>query len=91
MAEIDYTITEIKKDKCLESYYKNNKVVMQNVSQMSKIVAYKVEGNYVYVVFSNYACAIFDVNTLTIPLEQLEQLLCNTLAKNNANKTNRSR
>ena len=89
LAEIEYTITEIRKDKCLESYYKNNKIVMQNVCEMSKLVAYQIENNYAFVVFSNYACAIFDLSTLTTTREQFEQLLNTTIDKNKLLKNNR--
>lgn len=87
LAEIDYTVTEISKGKCLESYYKNNKIVMQNVCEMSKLIAYEIKGNYVYVVFSNFACAIFDLNTLTIAREEFEDMLNLTISKNKTHKS----
>lgn len=87
LSEIDYTVTEIKNNKCLESYYKNNKVTMQNVCDMSKLIAYKVKNNYIYVVFNNFACAIFDINTLTISKEEFEQYLISTISKNKTVKT----
>lgn len=89
LAEIDYTITEISKDKCTESFYKQNKVVMQNVCDMSTLVAYEVKDNYMFIVFNNFACAIFDLATLSIPLEEFEQLLNKTIAKNKLIKNNR--
>lgn len=89
LAEMDYTITEIKNNKCMESYYKNNKITMQNVCDVSKIFAYEVKQSYVFVVFSNFACAIFDINTLTVDLEDFKQYLDNTISKNVLSKTNK--
>lgn len=89
LAEIEYTITEINKGKCVESYYKNDKIVMQNACDMTKLVAYQVKDNYVFVVFSNFACAIFDINTLSIDLEEFKQLLDTTISKNKLLKTNK--
>ena len=82
LAEIEYTITAISKDKCTESYYKNNKIVMQNVCDISTLAAYEIKDNHVFVVFNNFACAIFDVNTLSIPLQDFEQFLNTTISKN---------
>ena len=62
---------------------------MQNVCEMSKLVAYQIENNYAFVVFSNYACAIFDLSTLTTTREQFEQLLNTTIDKNKLLKNNR--
>ncbi|MBQ3502292.1 MAG: hypothetical protein IJA72_01330 [Clostridia bacterium] len=90
LTEIDYTITEIKNGKCIESYYKNNKVSMQNVCDVSKLVAYTVKDNYVFAVFSNFACAIFDINTLTMPLEEFKEYLDKTISKNKLTKSNKS-
>ncbi len=87
LAEIDYTVTEISKGKCLENYYKDGKIAMQNVCEMTKLVAYQIDGNYCFIVFSNYACAIFDLTTLTVSQTELEQLLTNTIDKNKLIKT----
>ena len=89
LAEIDYTITEISKGKCLENYYKNNKIVMQNVCDMNKLVAYQIENNYIFAVFNNYACAIFDINTLSESVEEFEKLLNTTISKNKLVKGNK--
>ena len=89
ITEMDYVITEISKDKCTESYYKDNKVAMQNSCDMSKLVAYEIKDGYAYIVFSNFACAIFDLNTLNITQVEFEQELSATIAKNNSLKTNR--
>ena len=89
LANIDYTITEIASNKCTESYYKDSKVVMQNVCDMSKLLTYQISEGYIFAVFSNFACAIFDVNTLTMDLNDFQQYLNNTISKNNLNKTNR--
>ena len=62
LAEMDYTTTEISKEKCIETYYKDNKISMQNVCDMRKLMAYKQQDNYIFAVFSNFACAIFDIN-----------------------------
>ena len=82
LAEIDYTVTEISKGQCLESYYKNNKLVMQNVCDMTTLVAYEIKDNYVFAVFNNFACAIFDLNTLTVSRDEFEQVLNTTISKN---------
>ena len=87
LAEIDYTVTEISKGKCLENYYKDNKIVMQNVCEMTKLVAYQIENNHAFIVFNNYACAIFDLDTLTVSREELEDLLNTTIAQNKLIKT----
>lgn len=89
LAEIDHTITEIKQDKCTETYYKNNKIVMQNVCDMSKVSAYKIEGCYAFVVFNNFACAIFDLNTLNVTCEELIQALDSAIAQNKPMKNKR--
>jgi len=89
LAEIDYTVSEISKGKCLESYYKNNKIVMQNVCDMSTLVGYKIQDNYLFAVFNNFACAIFDLNTLSVPREEFESLLNDTISKNKQIKTKR--
>ena len=89
LAEIDYTVTEINKDKCLESYYKNGKITMQNVCEMSKLTAYEIKDNYIFIVFNNFACAIFDINTLSISREEFENILNTTISKNKLIKNNR--
>jgi len=82
LSEIEYTETQINKDKCTETYYKDNKVVMQNVCDMTKLVAYEVKDNHVFVVFNNFACAIFDVTTLSISLDEFIQFLNTKLSRN---------
>ena len=82
LAEMDYTETSITKDKCAESYYKNNKIVMQNVCDMTKLVGYEIKNNYIFMVFNNFACAIFDTNTLNIEIDEFKQFLDNKIAKN---------
>ncbi len=89
LQEIDYIITSIEKDKCLETYYKNGKVFMQNVCMMSKLINYKIQDNYVFIVFNNFACAIFDINTLTISLEEFTEMLNNKISANKGAKTKR--
>jgi len=89
LAEIDYTITSIEKGKCLETYYKNDKIVMQNVCEMSKLVAYEIQDNYAFAVFNNFACAIFDLSTLTVKREQLEEVLKKSIDKNKLIKSNK--
>ena len=89
MAEIDYTITEIKQNKCTETYYKNNKIVMQNVCDMTKVSAYELKDNYAFVVFNNFACAIFDLNTLNVTREELIQALDDAIAKSKPIKNKR--
>lgn len=85
--EMDYTTTEISKEKCIETYYKDNKVSMQNVCNMNKLMAYKQQDNYIFAVFSNFACAIFDTNTLTIDKDELIRLFDTTIQRNKSNKT----
>lgn len=89
LAEIEYTLTEIKKDKCLESYYKDGKIVMQNVCEMSKLIAYEIKQNYVFAVFDNFACAIFDINTLSTDIEEFTQILNDIINKNKLLKRNK--
>ena len=86
LAEIDYTITEISKDRCTESYYKNDKIVMQNVCDMSKVVAYELKLNHMFVIFDNFACAIFDLDTLSVDKEELFQVLDKAISKNKQHK-----
>ena len=80
--EMDYTITEISKDKCTETYYKNNKILMQNLCDVSTIVGYEIKDNHAFVVFNNFACAVFDLDTLTISYEDFIQFLDTTISKN---------
>ena len=89
LAEIDYTVTEIIKDKCFEKYYKNNKIEMQNVCDMNKLVAYEIRDNYAFIVFNNFACAIFDLNTLTVSVEEFEKELNIIISKNKSTKSKR--
>lgn len=86
LEEMEYTITEINKGKCTESYYKNNKIVMQNVCDMTKALDYEIKDNYLYLVFNNFACAIFDLNTLNISVDEFTKILDNTISKNKSNK-----
>lgn len=87
--EMEYTETVINKDKCTESYYKDNKVVMQNVCDMTKLVGYEVKDNYIFVVFSNFACAIFNITTLNIELDKFTQILDTQISKNKLTKSNK--
>lgn len=89
LAEIDYTVTEIIKDKCFEKYYKNNKIEMQNVCDMNKLVAYEIRDNYAFIVFNNFACAIFDLKTLTVSVEEFEKELNIIISKNKSTKSKR--
>ena len=82
LAQIEYTTTEIKKDKCLESYYKDGKIVMQNVCEMSKLIAYEIKQNYVFAVFDNFACAIFDTKSLSVDIKEFTQMLDDRINKN---------
>ena len=79
--------TEISKEKCIETYYKDNKISMQNVCDMRKLMAYKQQDNYIFAVFSNFACAIFDINTLTVTKDELTQFFDTTIKQNKSNKT----
>lgn len=83
----DYTLSEIDKDKCLESYYKNNKLVMQNCFDMSELVGVVEESGYVFLVFNNFAAGIFDLNTLqNSTKEAFLELLNNRIAINKSVK-----
>lgn len=79
---MDYTETVINKDKCTETYYKDNKIVMQNVCDMSKLMSYEVKQEYMFVVFSNFACAIFKIETLSVELSEFVDLLNAKISKN---------
>ena len=74
LAEMDYTETQISKNKCTETYYKDNKIVMQNVCDMSKLVNYEINNNHAFLVFNNFACAIFDLSTLNVSIIQLPKI-----------------
>lgn len=82
LAEIEYTVTQIDNDKCTETYYKDNKIVMQNVCDMNKLVAYQVTKNNVFIVFNNFACAILDISTLNVSLDDALQTLDKAISKN---------
>lgn len=84
--DIEYTITEFKKDKCLESYYKQGKMVMQNVCDLNKLIAYEINQNHIFVVFDNFACAIFDCSTLNVSIDEFKQLLDDLISKNKLKK-----
>jgi len=86
LEEMDYTITEIKRDKCLESYYKDGKIVMQNVCSISKLIAYQQKGNYIFVVFNNFACAVFDINSLSVDINDFIVALNQIILDNKQNK-----
>ena len=60
---------------------------MQNVCSMNKLMAYKQQGDYIFAVFSNFACAIFDINTLSVEKAELIQLFDTTIQNNKTNKT----
>ena len=89
LSNMDYTITEIVKNKCTESYYKDNKIVMQNVCDVSTIVGYEIKDNHAFVVFNNFACAIFDLSTLTIAYDEFIKFLDTTISQNKSNKYKR--
>ncbi len=89
LAEIEYTETTINNDKCTETYYKNKKIVMQNVCDMTKLVGYEIKDDYMFVVFSNFACAIFSISTLNIELDKFIQFLDTKISKNKLVKTNK--
>lgn len=85
--EMDYTTTEINKEKCIETYYKNNKVSMQNVCNMNKLMAYKQQDNYIFAVFSNFACAIFELSSLNVDKEELIKVFDVAIKHNKSSKT----
>lgn len=79
----DYTLTEIDKDKCLESYYKEGRIVMQNSCDIKKLIGYEIQDNYIFLIFDNFASAIFDINTLkNISKDDFEQKLIAIIATN---------
>ena len=80
--KIDYTITEISKGKCIESYYKDDKIVMQNVCKLTELMVYHIDNNYAYLVFKNYACAIFDLNTLNVQVDEFTNRVNDIISKN---------
>lgn len=82
LEQMDYTETQITKGKCTESYYKNNKLVMQNVCDITKLIGYEIKDHYVFIVFNNFACAVFDINTLNIPLDEFTKNLDTIINKN---------
>ena len=89
--QFEYTITEIKSGKCTESYYSEGKIVMQNVCDISKLFAYTIKGNYLFAVFSNFACAVFDLDNIDVSVDEFKAELDTIISKNNLSKTNRRR
>ena len=87
--EIEYTETSINKNKCTETYYKDNKIVMQNVCDMTKLIGYEIKDNYLFAIFSNFACAIFEIATLNIELDKFTQILYTQISKNKLTKSNK--
>ena len=90
LAEIDYTETLINNDKCTETYYKDKKIVMQNVCDMTKLVGYEIKDEHIFLVFNNFACAIFDINTLNIEVDKFTQILDTRISKNKLTKSNKT-
>lgn len=86
LEEMDYTITEISKNKCTETYYKDGEIQLQNVCDVRKILCYTIDKKYAYVVFNNFACAVFDVDTLNVSIEEFKQTLDNIISKNKSSK-----
>ncbi len=79
----DYTLTEIDKNKCLESYYKDGKILMQNVCDMTDLIGFSEQDGYLYLVFNNFATGIFKIVTLqNITLDKFKQNLEQTISKN---------
>ena len=60
---------------------------MQNACDMSKLLSYEIENNYVFLVFNNFACAVFDLSTLTISREEFEDVINKVISKNKLTKT----
>ena len=88
--DFDYTLTEIDKGKCLVTYYKQDKILMQNVSDMSTLVGFSQHDEYIYLVFNNFASAIFKISTLeNTTYEKFTQMLEQTISKNKLLKTNK--
>ena len=90
LEEVEYTETAIVNDKCTETYYKNNKILMQNVCDMTKLVGYEIKDNHIFLVFSNFACAIFDISTLNIEIDKFTQILDTKISKNQLTKSNKN-
>lgn len=85
--EFDYTLTELDKDRCVESYYKDGKIKMQNSCKLSDLVAYGEKDGNIFLIFSNFATAIFDLNTLeNATKEELLQKLEVQISKNKLTK-----
>ena len=88
----DYTLTEIDKNKCIESYYKDGKILMQNVCDMNTFVGFCEQDGYLFLVFNNFASGIFKIDTLkNATLEELKQKLEQTISKNKLLKVNKRR
>ena len=83
---MDYTETQITKDKCTETYYKDDKIMMQNVCDMTKLYGYQIKDNHIFIVFNNFACAIFDIHTLNISIDDFTQFLDSRIDKNKLRK-----
>ena len=86
LEQVEYTTTEINKKKCVETFYGDGKIVLQNVTDVSKLVGYKIDGQHVFVVFNNYVCAIFDINTLSISIDEFVKCLNSIISQNQKSK-----
>lgn len=82
---IEYTETEITNKYCTETYYKDGKVALQNACDIRDLMGYQREGEYIFLVFNNFACAILNVNTLeNCTIEQCEAKLLQIVQDNKA-------
>ena len=55
---------------------------MQNVCDINKLINYEIVNNYAYIVFDNFACAIFDLSTLNVTIDELKNTLDAIISKN---------
>ena len=84
--EMDYTETEINDKNCTETYYKDGKVVLQNVCDIRDLMGYRLIDNHIFLVFNNFACAILDVSTLeNATLEECQNRISQIIANNKVN------
>lgn len=84
--DMDYTETEINDKNCIETYYKDGKVALQNVCDIRDLMGYRIIDGHIFLIFNNFACAILDVTTLeNATLEECQARILEIIANNKVN------
>lgn len=66
----DFYISEYDNGTFKEKLYKDNKVVFINKIEAEKLVNYTIDGNFIILIFNNYATLVFDKNNLVSGTEE---------------------